>query len=446
MLGVGGSMAKGMFCRIVAVAGVSAIAGLGTLGGAGDAEAGGFAIREQSASSQGASFAGSAAGHDLSSMYWNPAAVGVKGPGLHSESHYSLIVPRADVTVETYGGAPVGLTGLASESGNIGKLAIVGASYGSYQLSEKLFVGFGMNSPFGLVTEPENQTYAGAELGRTTKLLTLNANPIVGYKVTRGVTVAVGFQAQYADGRLKFATGFPGGPTTGFEGDDWAFGGTAGILLQPSSGTSIGLGYRSRLTHTLEGDLFTKGSFLTRGAELKSKAEAEINLPDIVTLSMSQALSSNMRIMGTVEWSNWSRFEELTVVSQEATGTIFGPVAAGQNVATIDAGWDDGWFFSLGGEYDVMPNVTMRAGVAYEISPVQEAEQRVLGIPDSDRVWLSLGATTQITQSTTIDLAYTHIFLKDGDFNRTTLGAGTPITGNVEASTDIVSVSMKTKW
>lgn len=412
--------------------------------------AGGFAIREQSVSSQGASFAGSAAGNDLSSMFWNPAAVSVAGPGLNTESHYSLIVPRADITVDSWNSIPASFfqaAGIGNESGNIARTAIVGASYGSYQLSEQLFVGFGLNSPFGLVTEPDNPTYLGAELGRTTKLFTINANPVVGYKVAPGITVAAGFQAQYADGELKFATGFPGGPTTGFQGDDWAFGGTAGILFQPTAGTSIGLGYRSRLNHTLEGDLYTKPSFLTGGAALSTSAEADINLPDIVTLSMSQALSQQMRVMGTVEWSNWSRFEQLTVVTQGAGPTIFGGPATpgGTPVATIPAGWQDGWFFSLGGEYDVMPNLTMRAGVAYEISPVGEANQRILGIPDSDRVWLSLGGTMKVTESMTVDLAYTHIFLEDSEFSRTSL-AGNAIVGSVDASTDIISISMKTKW
>ena len=40
------------------------------------AEAGGFAVREQSAYGQGSSFAGMAApGDSISAMFWNPAAV-----------------------------------------------------------------------------------------------------------------------------------------------------------------------------------------------------------------------------------------------------------------------------------------------------------------------------------------------------------------------------------
>lgn len=409
----------------------------------GQALAGGFALREQSASSQGASFAGSAAGYDLSSMYWNPAAVAVKsGPGFNSESHYAVIMPRAEVEVETFAGLPGFLVGNPS-SGDIASPAIIGASYWSYQLNEQTFVGLSVNSPFGLVTEPQSATYLGSVLGRTTRLLTFNAAPTLGYKIAPGVIIGAGAQLQYGDGELKFATGLPTGPTTGFEGDGFAFGGTAGILLQPAAGTSIGLGYRSQLTQNLDGTFYTIG--LPGGASLQTDAEVDIELPDIVTLSMRQSIAPNMRLLGTVEWSHWSRFEELRVVSKGIGPTVLGLALPGTTIATIPANWEDGWFFSLGGEYDLPSLGTLRAGIAYEISPVDSPDKRFVAIPDNDRIWLSLGATVQITPSMTADLAYTHIFIEDGDFTRTTL-AGIPLTGNVEASTDILAVSLKTKW
>ena len=82
--------------------------------GVSSAMAGGFALREQSAESQGASFAGNGAGTGLSSMYWNPAAAANKtGPGINTESSYSLIIPRAEVTVESVGGPAMGVPAVA---------------------------------------------------------------------------------------------------------------------------------------------------------------------------------------------------------------------------------------------------------------------------------------------------------------------------------------------
>ena len=54
------------------------LAAAATAGLLGQAEAAGFALREQSATAQGNAFAGaSAGGDDISYMYFNPAALGL---------------------------------------------------------------------------------------------------------------------------------------------------------------------------------------------------------------------------------------------------------------------------------------------------------------------------------------------------------------------------------
>lgn len=408
----------------------------------GSAEAGGFAIREQSAQFQGSSFAGNAAGGGLSSMYWNPAALGQAGWGLNSESHFSVIFGQSENTVETYttdGTPPLGLAPnttypasalpFVDNSGDIADAALVGSSYYSYRLSDRWTIGMSLNSGFGLATKPNNLEYLGAELGRTTKLFTMNAAPTLAFKIAPGITVGAGVQVQYARAKLALATGAPIGlPSTYKDADDVAVGGTAGILIEPAAGTSIGLGYRSQLSHELDGKFSFMGGPSQRGVK------ADLDLPDIVTLSLRQAIAPNMRLLGTVEWSNWSRFKKLELENSGAPIPI-----------DIEANWSDGWFFALGGEYDYMPGWTVRAGVAYEISPVDDATKRFTSIPDADRWWLSLGATVQLTQNMSADFAYSHIFIENGDFDRTSL-AGNHITGYSESQVDIFSVSLKTKW
>ena len=65
-----------------------------------DANAGGLALREQSAFGLGSSFAGVAAGGDLSSMFWNPATM-TQLPGIQSESVLSGIMPYSSHTATT---------------------------------------------------------------------------------------------------------------------------------------------------------------------------------------------------------------------------------------------------------------------------------------------------------------------------------------------------------
>src|SRR5438067_790149 len=64
-----------------------------------NANAGGFGVREQSAYFLGSSFAGSAAGGDVSSMFWNSAATAAR-PGCNSSSNFTAAFGEAKETAQ----------------------------------------------------------------------------------------------------------------------------------------------------------------------------------------------------------------------------------------------------------------------------------------------------------------------------------------------------------
>jgi long-chain fatty acid transport protein len=438
--------------------------------GAATASAGGFALREQSTSSQGASFAGNAASPDLSAMFWNPAAAANKN-GTNSESNYSLVVPHADITITsathpnnaTLNGS-IQSPSFGNSSGDIGSLALLGSSYFSHQFvnyDPNLFLAIAMNSPFGLKTDLDRnfENYKASVVGRETKLLTFNLNPTLAYRLSDSLSVGVGAQLQYGKGRFSFATGLPNGQDSRFDGTGLAVGATAGVMWKPVAGTTIGLGWRSQLSQDLDGAFINTPGTSAVGLRTVD-AKATIELPNIVTLSLRQAVTSNTRVLGTVEWSQWSRLKELRVVSDGTSpsvlaGGVIIPTTTGNAstagavpgtvIGVLPANWSDGWFFALGGEYDVNKQLTVRAGGAYEVSPIDAPRKRLIGIPDNDRIWASLGATYKWSETLTFDLAYTHLFVKDSQLDRESLG-GFHVQGTVDASTDIISVAMKTKW
>ncbi len=402
----------------LAVAGVAASAAWSSA-----ATAGGFDIHEQSTVFLGSASAGAAAGGSLGSMFWNPAAT-AQFPGLNSESSYTLILPYANIDISS----PA-----SGSSGNIGIDATASASYGAYQVSKDLWVGIAINSPFGLASKPDNVGYPGSYLGVTSKLLTINANPTVAYRIAPGITIGAGVQIEWAQAKLQFRD--PTDNIAQFGGTDWAFGGTAGITIEPRAGTTIGLGYRSQMTHEIEGTFHSAA--ITGGANVPGTAK--VNLPDIVTLSARQEITPTTRLLGTVEWKNWSVFKELPLE------------IPGGNQLAVQANWHDGWFFSVGGEYDYSPLLTLRSGIAYEISPVRDPSQRLVQIPDNDRIWLSIGASYKWSDSITLDVGYSHIFIQDGGvslspptFNGEPTGP--TFNGRAEASVDLLSVGMRTKW
>jgi long-chain fatty acid transport protein len=399
----------------------------------GTASAGGFAIREQSTVYQGMSFAGSAAGDTLGSMYWNPAAAASED-GLNTESSFSIIAAESNVHVTS---SP--FLANPADSGDIGPPAFVGASYGNYQLSKDVYIGMAVNAPFGLKTDPVNVNYQGAVIAQKTELQTYNFNPTVAVRVAPGITVGAGVQIQSADGTFRFASGVASGPTTAVTGNGWGFGGTAGITIEASPTTLIGIGYRSQMDQEIEGRIYTVGTSLSQ------KTDAELNLPDIVTASIRQIVTPKLRISGTFEWTNWSRFKDLTVTVTEDGASVFGQTTAGTEIASLPFNWSDGYFVSLGGEYDLEPGLVGRFGVGYEWSPIDSPEKRSTGIPDNNRVWLSGGFSWQFTPTTTIDFAATHLFVEDSGFERVSL-SGVPVSGEVESKVDILSVGVRTHW
>lgn len=397
---------------------------------AGGATAAGFSVREQSAEGQGASFAGIAAGGaDLSSLFFNPATITLHD-GRQFEVDASLIIPYSrarDGSLTAEGTTlPPGVSG---HSGNIGELALVPATYGSVRINEKLFVGISVNAPFGLTTEAHSG-WVGAPHAVKSQVVTYNASPTIGLKLSDELSVAAGVQISYMDAEITSA--FPDGTDIRVKGDDWGVGFTAGLMWSPTETTRIGLGFRSMIEHSLDGTARIEGG----GGTLSSgSAVAPVDLPETVTFGLRQQLSERFTLLAGVEWANWSRFETLTVTSPEGLGPIGGESVTPEH-------WKDSWFFSLGGEYQWTEDLAVRAGVAYEKSGVPTST-RTPRVPDNDRYWVSVGASYRFSDWLAVSAGYSHLFIEDGEV---ALEEPTPLYANFKQHTDIVSLSGRISW
>ena len=378
----------------------------------GDALAGGFALREQSTIGQGASFAGVAAGAGgLSSLFWNPAISSEYNEfGFISENNAALILP--------YSKSDLG-------SGNIGKTALVPAGYMSYGLTDNITLASAFNAPIGLTTDGRDG-WAGSQFGDKSAVVTYNFNPTMSYKFNDMLSVGVGVQIEYMSVELTNRTsaggfrGIPGGiKIFDAEGDDFGFGFTAGLLFKPTDSTDIGIGFRSSVSHNLKGDAALGLAEFNIHSKFKS--------PETITVGIKQQVTDKLSLMGGVEWANWSRFKELRIVDD----------AFGITVARTPQEWKDSWYFSLGAEYAYNDALTLRAGAAYEKSPVPDAT-RTVRVPDNDRYWLSVGASYQFSEKMRANFAYSHVFIEDGDL-------AAPAT-TFKQHLDIVSVGLTRDW
>lgn len=402
------------------------VAAAALLGAVSTAQAGGFALREQSAAGQGMSFAGVGAGAGgLSSMFWNPAAVTMT-PGWNSEWVATGILPYASISPTQPNVTPLVGT-------QVGHPAMLGSGYTNYQINDRWFLGLSTTAPFGLETR-SSEIWGGQAYGQTSKVFSFNINPIVGWKVNDWLSIAVGPQIQYFEVRLRGSTAAfgPGGSNI-LAGNNIGAGVTAGIMLTPWQGTRIGLGYRSAISHALEGSLQAGGPAVV-------PIRTKVTLPEMVTFGASQDFGAWTANLG-LEWTNWSRLSSSAVFAY--------PVGLPIPAATQQYHWRDGWFLSGGLEYRYNSQWTFRGGVAYEWSPVTVATRSVR-LPDTNRIWASLGLSYKYSEKLSFDLGYTHIF---GMSDNIRLGPGNPsfippllFTANTRAHVDIISVGVKYRW
>jgi long-chain fatty acid transport protein len=225
------------------------------------------------------------------------------------------------------------------------------------------------------------------------------------------------------------------------KGNDFGFGYTTGLLWRPLSGTDIGLGFRSSIENTLEGDIFVAGVHALGSA----RTSVDLQTPEIATASVRQKVSERVTLLGTLEWTNWSVLDQVSVKAHTSDPQL-GAVAGGI-VTVLPLHWNDGWFFSGGAEFEVNDRTTLRAGVGFEESPIQNATERTARVPDTNRTWVSVGATHKFS-AMSVNLAYSHVFFEDGSVDRVSEIPGlgqVRLLGEAQQDVDIVSVSFKVK-
>ncbi len=404
--------------RLGAAAAAAALLGLAC----GEAAASGYLLREQSAVGQGSSFAGATArADDPSFLFFNPASLGwlsgnqaaIVGSYIRPES---TVESGAATRAAILGGSPI----VGSLGGDAGLNAFVPAVYTTAQLSPEWSVGLAVTSPFGLVTKHDTD-FIGRYHALTSSLRTINVAPTVSYRPASWFSVGASLQIQHASARISNAVdfgaagalqglgrfGFAPGRVDGrasVRGDDIAVGWTLGGVWEPADGTRVGLSFRSALFHKLEGDAYFEGApgpLANAAAFRNTNARAKLTTPEILSLGVAQRVGQRWTMLADLSWTNWSRFRELRVDFESGRA----PVVSEQN-------WRDTWALALGAEYQATDALRLRGGVAYDQSPARDTT-RTPRIPDTDRYWLSVGASYRVLGNVELTAAYTHIFADD---------------------------------
>ena len=378
----------------------------------GQVHAAAFQLNEHSASGLGRAYAGEAAIADNASVLArNPAAMTTFDKMAVSVSG-TYIKPDVDVEGAVYAGA--NKMAPASESG-IAPAAFVPASYFIQPLNDQWAWGIGLFSNYGLSTEYSETFPAGAGAGNT-ELVTFNINPNIAYRVNEHFSVGAGINAVYGAAELNRYAGLlgpltppnQGGPLATdtrlahLKGDTWGFGWNVGTLYEVNENHRFALTYRSQVDMSFDGDF--------QGATSRNRTvdgNLKLDLPAQAEFAGYHRLSPQFAVHYSVNWTDWSAFQELKATSSQCAGGV---------CLQKDEKFKDSTRYSIGSTWYINPAWEARMGFAYDNTPI-EADYRSLSIPDSDRVWYSAGATYHINTDMSVDFGMAYLDGKEVDVN-----------------------------
>ena len=436
-------------------------------------QAGSFGLIEMSASGQGSAFAGaSALGEDASTIYFNPAAMTrLSGSQIVVAGH--VIAPDAKFTDKgTTNALGTSMSGPDSVTGDP---ALVPNFYYATEVGNGVHVGVGVTVPFGLATDYD-EGWVGRYHALKSEISSININPSIAWKVNDDVSVGFGLSIQYIELELtnnidsygacidlasKSMGAFSGADCvnaglTGLsiasqdskvvlDGDSLEMGWNLGFLFDVNETNRIGLAYRSAIKHNVSGNAtysldarlqpFADNMTAAYGMNIlqTTALDAVAEMPDTFSLSFVGEMKPDWTLLLDWTWTGWSSLETITIVQ---TGGVPG------SEPTLDLAYKNTNRFSAGVNYQHTDKLIYRAGLAFDQTPIRSVESTTARIPGNDRTWLSFGAGYALSSEWDIDLAYSHLFIKDTEIinNSGSSSSNATLVGEYESTVDIFSV------
>lgn len=384
--------------------------------------ANGLAINEQSASGAGTAYAGRASSAlDASTIYGNPAGLSkLKGTQVSG----GMAAVHANVDIKQTGG-----TGRGSNKGDMVPFAAVPFGYFSNQIDENWAFGLGVYVPFGVISDYENG-FAGRSQGLYSEVRVITVQPTVSYKFNDRIAVGFGPTINRIDGELtrtvdaNFSQVNPLYPDLGqgkskVKGDDMGYGYNLGVMIDLSDRTTWGLTYHSKVKYTLDGDITVSGlspQFVGQaqqnGVNIKNgkfKGSLDFTTPESIDTSVTHKLNDQWTVHAGATWTRWSRLASIEPISK------YNEIETSTSKEELK--WADTWSFSAGAEYQLNPEVALRAGLAWDESPTNN-DYRNVRIPVSDRMIFGMGVGWKATDNLTVDAAYAYIKEREGKVKR----------------------------
>ncbi len=362
--------------------------------------AAGFGLYESSARGVGMGNGLVGSTKDASANYYNPANL-TECTNVQVMVGMSLINPFCDVKVD----------GKTQSKMNPGWFPPPHAYIAAPVWGDRVFFGFGTYCEYGLGTKYDNNWDLKHDTTETT-IEQFTFNPNLAFKITKDWSVAFGARMSYITFE-NFKSPLLGyHPQLGYlygrshlEGDDFNCGYMLATQYKVNDDLSLGLVYRSRINHRIEGDFEMNGK--NAGVSGSGDAKAKVVLPASITFGANYEFTKNFRGGASLTWTEWSTINHIDF-NLPNISTPYGPSNPSN---TQNLNWHDSWRLGFGFEYDFTKNFSGRIGYSYDWDPSAEAHGTTM-LPPGDRHIVGFGVGYKFLDNWRIDLGYNFIIME----------------------------------
>lgn len=315
--------------------------------------------------------------------------------------------------------------------------------YFTQSLSNRVTLGFGFFSPFGLGAEwaADNPL---RYLGYKDDMKTFFFNPTVAFKLSDQFSFGVGFSYIYSTVLFKLVeiadlTAYQAGlwdVPASLEGNGDSFNINAGMLFKGKD-VNLGISFRSGFNIKYSGDLTLTTSVLPPPFNAlfptTAKGETTFKFPGILSFGFSINVTKKFLLSADANYVLWSRFDNYIV-------TFDDPMLADLETAE---NFKDAWTFRGGLQYKATEKLALRGGFLYDLTP-QPADTMDPLLPDANRFAFTVGFGYTMGKFV-LDVTYHHEVFSDRkapnryiyQFAQINLGEGT-----YKTTADLLGISL----
>ena len=280
---------------------------------------------------------------------------------------------------------------------------------------DKLGLGVGFDSPFGLKNKYRSSNAAVHYTGWNNYLEMYTIKPTIAYKVTDKISVGGG-PVWYRISDFGGVQGYPNtmivpGTADGqirlnTSGNHWGW--QLGTLIKLSEKHRLGYYFRSPVVVKTSGMTKVENSaFIGGNGAYETGVHTKVSLPMNMTWAYAYQPTPKTHYEADFTWSHWATYKRQYFVT-DPSGGAFDDIIL-NNIRAADKDYHDGYGIQLGASHKLTKKLTLRAGSWFYFTPIPQ-KSFIPAVADSNHLAVSLGAGYDFNKYLTADLCYYNSF------------------------------------